>query len=245
MTPLKIYTKSLTVILTVILTLIAVVTSSASYANECMKYIPSRAISVEGLKLCKSSYNGLSSLYSCQDYLAGDTTYRVLYKGGVLPKAILVLKKQQQEELIWSTIFGGRKLHCPLLAPKGIHIHATHHGTGICVNDNEQAVPCSVYEYKSSRQTESHRYLVLYSNNKTQAQSITVQTFIFDVTIDAMTAEIAYQFGLSLLDTLCCSEQAIQYLEYAYNLYPKANKYSTAYINAKFYLSAVKDSFRK
>ncbi len=231
-------------ILTLILSLTAAAASSTSHANECMNYIPSRAISVDGLKLCQSSYNGATDVYSCQDYLAGDTTYRVLYKGGVLPKAILRLNKQQ-EELVWSTIFGGRKLHCPLLAPKGIHIHATHHGIGICLDNNDQAVPCSVYEYKASRQTESHRYLVLYSNNKTKPQLITVQTFIFDVTVDAMTAEIAYQFGLSLLDTICCSEQAIHYLEYAYNLYPKANKYSSAYINAKFYLSAIELSSKE
>jgi len=211
--------------------------SNTVFANECVNYIPNKAITVNGLKICESSYNGITDIYSCQDYQSADKKYRVLYKGGILPKAIVALNEQRQEKLIWSTLFGDKKLSCPLIAPRGIHIHAKHRGTGICTNDIDQTVPCSIYEHKAPRRVESHRYLVLYPANEALSQEITVETFVFDATEDAMTAELAYQLGLSLLDTKCCSQQAMTYLEYAYRLYPKENKYSKAYNNARFNLS--------
>ncbi|MFV1983816.1 MAG: hypothetical protein ACC657_09795 [Thiohalomonadales bacterium] len=231
----KLMNSKVLVMLLISLTLIN--TSNTVYANECMSYIQNKTITINGLKICESAYNGISDIYSCQDYQSADRNYRVLYKGGIVPKAIVVLNEQQQEKIIWATIFGDKKLHCPLIAPRGIHINAKHRGTGICTNDHDQFVPCSVYEHKVSRQIDSHRYLVFYPTNETNTNLIKVETYIFDATEDAMTAEIAYQFGLSLLDTECCSQQAMTYLEYAYHLYPKANKYSKAYNNAKFDLS--------
>jgi len=210
------------------------------YANECVNYIPNKAIAVNNLKVCQSAFSGITDTYSCQDYQTSENKYRVLYKGGILPKAIVALNEHQSEKLIWSTLFGDKKLSCPLIAPEGIHIHANHRGTGICTNNNDQMVPCSIYEHKASRKIKAHRYLVFYPENGATLQAINIETFVFDSTQDAMTAEIAYQIGLSLLDTQCCSQQAMHYLEYAYNLYPKANKYSKAYNNAKFNLSTNK-----
>jgi hypothetical protein len=227
-------------VLTLIVLMIGVNTATA---NQCLTYIPHKAVTLEGLKICESSYNGIVDNYSCQDYQSADKKYRVLYKGGVLPKAILELGSGQQEHLIWSTIFGGKKLTCPLLAPRGIHIHAKHRGTGICLNELDQPIPCSIYEHSPPHQTQTHRYLVYYSGDNKGLQNIKVDTFVFDATTNAMTAELAYQFGLSLLHTKCCNEDAISYLEYAYRLYPNANKYSRAYNNAKFNLSAQKSVF--
>jgi len=225
------------ILVSLLLILNSITINNIVYANECVNYIPNRAITVDGLKICESSFNGVSDIYSCQDYQSSDTRYRVLYKGGILPKAIIALNDQNHEELIWSTLFGDKKLSCPLIAPQGIHIHALHRGTGICTNNNDQYVPCSIYEYKAPRRIESHRYLVFYPANETEPNRVHVETFVFDSYEDAMTAEIAYQLGLSLLETECCRQQAMTYLEYAYHLYPKANKYSKAYNNAKFNLS--------
>jgi hypothetical protein len=203
-----------------------------------MSYISNKAVQIDGLKICESSYNGIKDIYSCQDYQSKDKLYRVLYKGGISPKAIIAPNNQPGEKLIWATIFNNEKLNCPLTAPQGIHIHAKHRGTGICTDEQDQFVPCSIYEHKTSRRIESHRYMVFYPKNNSGSQEVIVETFIFDASEDAMTAELAYQLGLSLLDTQCCSQQAITYLEYAYHLYPKANQYSKAYNNAKFNLSA-------
>lgn len=225
------------ILIRLVFTITVITTSNVVSANECVNYIPNKAVKVNDLKICESSYNGISDIYSCQDYKSANKKYRVLYKGGILPKAIVELNEKQQEQLIWSTIFGDKKLSCPLIPPRGIHIHANHLGTGICANDKDQHVPCSVYEHKISRQIKSHRYLVLYPANESDTRTIHVETFISDSSEDAMTAELAYQFGLNLLDTQCCSQQAMIYLEYAYQLYPKAIKYSKAYNNAKFDLS--------
>ncbi|MFV1984643.1 MAG: hypothetical protein ACC657_13955 [Thiohalomonadales bacterium] len=233
-------TLSRKLLLTLGFIITAITTSSVVSANECISYISNKAVKIDGLKICESSYNGISDIYSCQDYQAADKKYRVLYKGGISPKAIVALNDKTGEDLVWATIFDNNMLSCPLTAPRGIHIHAKHRGTGICTDEQEQLVPCSIYEHKTSRQIESHRYMVFYPSNESVSQEIKVETYIFDASEDAMTAELAYQLGLSLLDTQCCSQQAMTYLEYAYHLYPKANLYSKAYNNAKFNLSSTK-----
>ncbi len=227
-------------LITLLLILSAITCSSIVSANECVSYISNKAVKIDGLKICESSYNGITDVYSCQDYQATNKQFRVLYKGGVSPKAIVEINEQSDEKLIWATIFNNQKLNCPLPPPRGIHIHAKHRGTGICMNEHDQYIPCSIYEHKAARRIESHRYMVFYPANDAETNEIKVDTYIFDASEDAMTAELAYQFGLSLLDTRCCSQQAMIYLEYAYHLYPKANQYSKAYNNAKFNLSVNK-----
>ncbi len=201
--------------------------------------MPIKTVAIHGLKICESAFNGISDNYSCQEYQSERQLFRVLYKGGALPKAIIAVTDEKHEELIWSSIFAGKKIDCPIVPPLGIHIHAKHLGTGICNDEFDHDVPCSVYEHNAPRRTESHRYLVLYPIEGSNAKKVKITTFIHDATVDTMTAEIAYQFGLSLLDSNCCSQQAMAYLEYAYHLYPKENKYSKAYNNARFNLSSL------
>ncbi len=208
-------------------------------ANNCLNFMPAKTVAIHGLKICKSAFNGILDNYGCQEYQSEHQLFRVLYKGGALPKAIIAVDEQKHEELIWSMIFAGKKIDCPIVAPRGIHLHAKHLGTGICHDELNHDVACSVYEHKASLRIELHRYLVLYPNEKSKTQKVRVTSFVYDASVDAMTAEIAYQFGLSLLDSNCCSQQAMAYLEYAYHLYPKANKYSKAYNNARFNFSSL------
>lgn len=199
--------------------------------NECLKVMPADAARVGALKLCSSSYNGIAEQYSCQDYKTVDTRYRVLYKSGLIPKAIVTLDNFGRENPVWSTIFADKPIRCPLLPPAGVSIYAKHMGVGVCVDDNDKPVPCSVYQHAEARDTESYRYMVFYSPDGEGAQIVDQQ--YAGNNRDAMVAEIAYQIGVQLMNTECCSERAIHYLEYAFKLFPQTPDYRAAYNSAK------------
>ena len=54
---------------------------------------------------------------------------------------------------------------------------------------------------------------------------------------DAMVAELAYQIGTSLWQTECCHEQALQYLAYALQLFPRSITYRHAYQRSRAVLA--------
>lgn len=205
-------------------------------ASQCLALFPAKTVPVGQLKLCESAYTGLWQHYSCQDYQTGEQRYRVIYRGGLVPKAIVALNRWQQEQLIWSPVFGDKKMSCPLTPPKGMPVQATHRGIGICEDDDGQQVPCSVYEHKAARKTEYHRYMVFYRPNGSGTKIIDAQ--VVGANKNAMVAEFAYQLGRSLLETSCCSEQAMAYLELAHRLFPQAEEYHAAYRQARSLLAS-------
>jgi hypothetical protein len=71
--------------------------------------------------------------------------------------------------------------------------------------------------------------LVFYKTDNKGDEKITIQTMSIQSNKDAMSAELAYQIGISLSKTECCAEQAIEYLAYAYKLFPHADLYREAY----------------
>ncbi len=199
--------------------------------NECKSLLPADAAPAGSLKICTSSFNGVSDQYSCQDYKTVEHNYRVLYKSGLIPKAIVSLDKSGNENLMWSTFFEDRPVRCPLLPPAGISIHAKHMGVGVCFDDEDKKVPCSVYQHAVARDKEAYRYMVFYSPDGKGAQIVDQQ--YAGNNNDAMVAEIAYQIGVQLLNTECCSERAIYYLKYAFTLFPQTPDYRAAYNSAK------------
>jgi len=208
-------------------------------ANQCLSYLPADVATSGELKLCHSSYNGLPDQYSCQEYQTSHATYRVLYKGGLVPKAIVQLDKSGEEHVMWSTLFADAPMQCPLLPPAGITIHAKHLGVGVCVDEKDQNVPCSVYQHAEARDKESYRYMVFYEANGKGASLVDEQ--FAGSNEDAMVAEIAYQIGVQLLNTECCSERAIHYLEFAFNRYPQTTDYRVAYNSAKLLLAKIEE----
>ena len=197
-------------------------------ANECLSKMPSGVKPAGQAKLCQSSYTGLETSYSCQDYQKGQQRYRVIYKSGLEPKAILKVTNGV-EKLVYSPSWGDHKMRCPLPTPTSVPRHAKHLGIGICINNNDESIPCSVFEHAQARQTRAWRYLVFYNDN---GQTELAHRMVVRDNHDAMVAEIAYQLGLSLLQTSCCSEQATAYLEYAHRLFPKATAYRSGYLDA-------------
>lgn len=209
--------------------------SGQAVANECLDLLPYDTVT-DGLpKICQSTFNGINNSYSCQDYRSGETRYRVLYRGGLSPKAVIQLNPDSTRHLISAPIFGDRKLRCPLTPPAGIPKYSVHRGIGVCQDDDDQMVSCSVFEYAAARQTEAHRFMTFYTND--HERLVTIDAQIAGTNSDAMVAEMTYQIGMSLWDTECCSELALKYLEYAYQLFPQAEAYRNAYRHSRVSLA--------
>lgn len=226
------------VLRTSLITVLLLAVNNLAIANECMSKMPAGIKPAGQVKLCHSDYTGLKVRYSCQDYQKGDKHFRVLYNGGLAPKAILKISSSGQERLIYSPSWGDQKMNCPLNAPDNIPTHANHRGLGICMDENDADIPCSVYEHTRARQTRTWRYLVFYRNT---GKSEVAHRMVAGDNHDAMVAEIAYQLGLSLLETSCCSEQATAYLGHAHRMFPKVTLYRTGYLDALLQQLAVNE----
>ena len=210
---------------------VALLFACQAVGNECLNLLPDDAV-VDGLpKVCQSSYNGMNNQYSCQDYRSGELQYRVLYKGGLHPKAVLQLNSDSSFHLLSAPLFGNPKLHCPLRPPAGIPEYAIHRGTGICYDDDDRQVACSVFEYAPARQTVRQRYMTFYGAD--ERQPVSIDAHVAGSNEDAMVAEIAFQIGMNLWDSECCAEQAVEYLAYAYQLFPRTEAYLKAYRHSR------------
>ena len=197
-----------------LLSLLVIIFTTHAAANECLNLFPYDTVE-DGLpKICQSAFNGMPSDYSCQDYRSGENRYRVLYKGGRTPKAVLALTSNGSEQLISSPLFGNQKLKCPLKAPVGVPKYATHRGIGICRDENDKPVACSIFLYAAARDINLHSYMVFYPKHK--REKVRVDVSDAGKNENAMAAEIAFQIGMTLWETECCHEQAVPYLAYAY-----------------------------
>ncbi len=204
-------------------------------ANECLDLFPYDTVADGHSKICQSDFNGISNHYSCQDYRSGETRYRVLYRGGLTPKAVIQINSDNNVQLISAPLFGDPRLRCPLSPPSGIPKHAEHRGIGICHDDHDRMVACSVFEHAAARQTEATRYMTFFDSH--DRPTVTIDAQIATSNDDAMVAELAFQIGMSLWDTECCAEQAVEYLKQAYKLFPRAEAYRTAYRRSRAILA--------
>lgn len=214
-----------------LLVALTLVLSAQANANQCLDLMPYDTVADGFPHICQSSFNGVTNDYSCQNYRSGETRYRVLYRGGTKPKAVIRINADKSVRLLSAPLFGDKRLDCPLTAPAGIPAHAKHRGTGVCYDDRDQKVACSVFEYAAARQTEAHRYMTFYTEDPEQPLLTDAQTLRNDV--DAMAAELAYQIGMALWNSECCAEQAIEYLAQAYHLFPRTEAYKAAYRHSR------------
>lgn len=210
-----------------------VLSTSPALASDCPTLLPDDAVAISSPALCRAGPAGGEELFSCQDYRAGKERFRVLFKGGQIPRRVLHIDARGQQRLVWQRTATTEAHTCSLLPPEMIPAEAVHRGTGVCYDDDERAVPCSMFEHAVPREEEFHRYMVYYFPG-----SPVVEKFDAGRNENALVAEFAYQLGLSLLNTRCCSEEAIGYLEYAYRLFPRADLYGRTYEEARFLLTA-------
>lgn len=204
-------------------------------ANECLNLFPYDVKEDGPPQICQSPLTGTPADYACQDYRSGDNRYRVLYKGGHNAKAVLAIQADGSEQVLSSPLRGDPQLNCSLKAPAGVPKYAAHRGMGVCRDDANMPVACSVFQYAAPRQATAYMYMVFYPNQTQNKMHIVVEDA--GANDDAMVAEIAYQLGRSLLETSCCSDQAEKYLAYAYHLFPRSETYRHAYQRSRALLA--------
>jgi len=204
-------------------------------ANECLNLMPYDVKTEGSPKICQSNFSGIKSNYACQDYRSGESRYRVLYKGGRHAQAVLALNANGQELILSSSFRGDEKLDCPLNAPANVPEYATHRGMGVCRDEGNMPIVCSIFQYAAAREPATHLYMVYYPNQNHELTRVDVEDA--GANKDAMVAEIAYQIGQSLLKTSCCSDRAMQYIAYAYHLFPRSETYRLAYQHSRALLA--------
>lgn len=218
-----------------VLTVLAMVYIAPAMANECLNLFPYDVTEDGSPKICQSDFSGMKSNYSCQDYRSGKSHYRVLYKGGRTAKAVLALNPDGTEKVLSSPLRGDPRLNCPLKSPVGVPKYAIHRGMGVCRDENNMPMVCSIFQHAAARQAVAHLYMVYYPSDAQHKVHIDVEDA--GANEDAMVAEIAYQLGQSLLQTTCCSEKAMHYLAYAYRLFPRSETYRHAYQRSRALLA--------
>ncbi len=222
-------------VLRLMLSVFAMFYLAQAMANECLNLFPYDVAEDGTPKICQSAFSGMTSTYGCQDYRSGENRYRVLYKGGSTAKAVLTIAPDGTEQVMSSPLRGNQNLNCPLKAPAGVPKYAHHRGIGICRDENNTPMACSIYQYSGARQPLSHIYMVYYTTDNQQEMHIDVEDA--GANEDAMVAEIAYQIGQSLMKTTCCSDRAMQYLAYAHRLFPRSETYRHAYQRSRAMLA--------
>jgi len=199
-------------------------------AAECFDLIPEAARPEGEMWLCLSAHNGRLERYSCQDYVDARVRYRLFFRGGVVPKAVAVFRhgKPRKFQLIERNTTAPQQT-CEIATPAGVPEDALHLGTGVCRNDCGKRVPCSVFRLEAARYPAIVHYTVLYDSQGYGPMSL--DTRKLGTNDEAMMAELSFQLGTNLLDANCCMDQALDYLGYAYRLFPDDTQYRESYFH--------------
>lgn len=222
--------------------LVAGIAAGHSYAGEtesvnahmdrqkqavCSGVVPDDAEVAGKLHLCKAEKGDQAEIYSCIDLKSTSGRYRLMFKGGQIPALISHAKKDNSSSILWSKKTSQQQVICDLPVADRIPEESLFKGAGVCSGESGETLPCLVYRYKGSRQTTIIDYMIIYNVDGSKVHGI-VPVYIGSNN-EAMTAELAYQMGLSLIGTECCSERGKRYIEYAYQLFPRSAVYLKTY----------------
>jgi hypothetical protein len=215
---------------------------SVAYASDCYRHMPQEARPTGDFTLCQSAPKGGLETFSCRKYRDDNNVFVLLFKGGPSPKAIYHHQSDQatEQKLIWASNGVEAPLYCDQERPSGVPPSAIYRGTGVCLNNQDQEVPCSVFEQitdEDAKIPEIQRYLVFYDPAGGGPTQIGVTTQRGDKVVqaktsesdDTFTAELAYRLGMALLNTACCRERGAAYLHHAYEMFPDSAAYRKAY----------------
>jgi hypothetical protein len=198
-------------------------------AMECQDILPADARMLGDLKLCEYQYRGKHETFACQDVAVKNQQYRVLFKGGRIPRAIIAKGLQADQDLVVWPVKNSRHAHvCSFPVPEQLPASAKFKGMGICKNDKNESIPCGIFRDKKSRRQKIPDYLVLYDVAGNGPEEVSV--IHNGINRDAVPAELAYQIGLQLLKSTCCQQSGFAYLKYAYLLFPDSTLYREAYL---------------
>lgn len=199
---------------------------------SCAKGLPTDAISTGNFSLCELNENSENDLYACQTFNSSKGKFRVYFQGGRFPKAISRVAVNGKNIAIQRIQLNQQPQYvCNLAPPIQVPTTAIFVGAGICDNSVNQKVPCSVFRNKAPRLKNISDYLVFYdqlNKNSERVSLIPVQH-----NDDAVPAEMAYQIGLNLINTSCCRQKGMKYIELAMNLFPESEIYRATYQQLK------------
>ncbi len=195
---------------------------------HCSAFLPADAETVDSVHLCHSDHSGKNALYACQNFATHHAHYRVFFKGGPHPKAIAsVTENGDIDKMLWSEEMPANRPVCDFPSPIHIPAAAKFMGAGVCLDESDASIPCTLFRYKASQLKTISDYVVFYKVDGVGPEY--ASTIASGVNRNAMPAELAYKMGLSLLKTDCHPQRGLQYIKHAYQLFPNSTLYRTAY----------------
>jgi len=189
--------------------------------NDCPALLPADAKPIGALRLCRADAGTSGELSACRDYITGDHLFTVEFRGGVVPVALrqrLAGAAQGTAAAVTQTMGVRGKRGCDLTPPQDVAQGATYRGTGVCHDEYDRPLPCSVYEGANARQRTAMRYFVYYEPDGSGIRQ--VDALPAGPNQQAFEAEMAFQLGRALSATGCCEEKARAYVAHALGLFP-------------------------
>lgn len=178
--------------------------------------------------LCTSDHSGKKQTYSCRDYTENDVSYRLFFRGGSKPKAAARVDGRMPNEIYRH--YDISKLQLPVYQvapPEGLPAGSRFIGSGVCRNEQNEPLPCGVFEHAPARDPYTYRYMVFYHD--LGGGPVKIGKYIAGPNDNAIPAEFAYQTGLGLVQSSCCAAEGLAYLAYAHELFPDSREYRQAY----------------
>lgn len=203
--------------------------SNSVLADNCLNYLSAGAEAIGEFAICRVTHKGKPGTYACQRYQDSSRMFVILFNGGTSPQVIYStdLDLQQPIRVEWDRATANTRLSCQLARPDSIPASARYLGTGVCENDANRKVPCSLYHHAAARSKTMEHYMVFFDVHGRGASS--VEIFPSGENNQAMIAELAYQLGMAKMKTACCRRQAAAYLRFAYEAFPRSKVYRDAY----------------
>lgn len=203
----------------------------AAASNVCPKILPADVVAVSEPRLCRSGDPNGDKFSVCREYQNNQRIYQVVYRGGTEPKAVYARvrpdgHRDNAENLAARHDIADRI--CRLSAPPSVPAGATYSGTGVCEDEQGRPLPCSLYEHAAARQPEALRYFVYYEPDGSGIRRIDAVSA--GQNEHMLEAELAFQLGQSLVNDICCREQAQAYLAHAAALFPDDGVYRAALV---------------
>ena len=213
-----------------LLALVASLPGARADGNDCPAIVPADAVALGELRLCNATSGSPDELSACRNYGADSHTFRIDFRGGVVPVAVrrlAVASTQDEASPAPATVIEAGKRGCDLTRPAGVPRNAVYRGTGVCRDEHDKALPCSVYEGASARQPVAMRYFAYYEPDGRGIRH--VDSLPAGPNKSALEAEVAYQLGQALAASECCREQARSYIAHAVGLFPDDSTYRATF----------------
>lgn len=212
--------------------------SSNILADSCLNYISADAEAIGEFAICRVNHQGKSATYACQRYQDSSRMFVILFNGGTSPQAIYStdLDLRQPIRVEWDQATAGNGLSCQFTRPDSVPASAHYLGTGVCEDDANQSVPCSMYHHAAARRTTMEHHMVFFDAGGRGVRSVTI--FPSGENNQALIAELAYQLGMAKMKTACCRRQAVAYLLFAYEAFPRSKIYRDAYFSLSLSMQA-------